>query len=372
MAGITIDVLDTARTPYTDTDIPILGIGGPPTQSYKGTLLEHYKYIQRKADQDPNNIYGANDNLINGKIIASVADNNLTIAIKCLNGDNPSTTNPVFVIFRHSTLADGSYVVRKLTSAYSFTVNAGNHLGQSANNVRIELFVVGVNDTDFQIGLVNRYTTNFTRFYVPTEWALQSTTGGNGGNNLGVIYTPTSATNKPITVLGMLEWTSGLPTAGQWSAGPTWIQNLTLTSILARYHERDNALTSFQETLALSSFEWIFDDGGVVLSAGIKGFIEVPFNFYLNRWTLLADVSGSMVADIWKDTYANYPPVIGDSICGTGTKPNISSSNKSQGTSFTNWTTRLFAGGDVLGFAITSCSTITKATLSLWGNKVAA
>jgi hypothetical protein len=67
--------------------------------------------------------------------------------------------------------------------------------------------------------------------------------------------------------------------------------------------------------------------------------------------------------DIWKDTYANYPPVVGDSITASA-KPTLSSATKSRDTTLTGWTTSI-AAGDVLGFKVDSATTVLKVTLSL-------
>lgn len=55
--------------------------------------------------------------LINGKIVPSVASNNLTVAIKGLDGNDPSATNPVYCRIGDT--------VRSITSALSVTANAG-------------------------------------------------------------------------------------------------------------------------------------------------------------------------------------------------------------------------------------------------------
>ena len=40
----------------------------------------------------------------------------------------------------------------------------------------------------------------------------------------------------------------------------------------------------------------------------------MDFACTINNVTLLADVAGAIVLDIWKDAYANFPPVVGDKI----------------------------------------------------------
>ena len=113
----------------------------------------------------------------------------------------------------------------------------------------------------------------------------------------------------------------------------------------------------------ISAIEVIIDGGGSAITTGVKADIEVPFNCTILQATALADQTGSIQVDIWKDTYANFPPDDADSI--TGTSPvSISSSNKSQDSTLSGWTTTISAG-DILRFNVDSCSTITRCTISL-------
>lgn len=129
-----------------------------------------------------------------------------------------------------------------------------------------------------------------------------------------------------------------LLTSGGASADPAWASNLaTLT--------------------------FVIDGGGSAITTGVKGDLEVPFACTINRATLLADQSGSIVVDIWKDTYANYPPTIADTITASAL-PTISSTTKAQDSTLTGWTTSISAG-DTLRFNVNSITTCTRVTLSL-------
>lgn len=105
------------------------------------------------------------------------------------------------------------------------------------------------------------------------------------------------------------------------------------------------------------------DGGGLALTTGVKGYKSIPWSGTITGVRMLADQSGSCVVDIWKDTYANYPPVVGDSITAAA-KPTISATTKSEDTTLTGWTTSVTAG-DVLGFNVDSATTITRVTLEL-------
>lgn len=117
------------------------------------------------------------------------------------------------------------------------------------------------------------------------------------------------------------------------------------------------------ENLNIATIQVQFSEGGTVLSTGVKIYVEVPFNCVIQRATLLADVSGSLVVDVWKDSYANYPPTVADTITASA-KPTLSSAIKSQDSTLTGWTKTITAG-EILGFKIDSATTVTFATLSL-------
>jgi len=108
---------------------------------------------------------------------------------------------------------------------------------------------------------------------------------------------------------------------------------------------------------------FIIDGGGSVLTTGIKGDLEIPFACTINQVTTLLDQSGSIVVDIWKDTYANYPPTVADTITASA-KPTVSTATKAQDSTLTGWNVTISAG-DILRFNIDSVSTATRCLISL-------
>jgi hypothetical protein len=66
---------------------------------------------------------------------------------------------------------------------------------------------------------------------------------------------------------------------------------------------------------------------------------------------------------VWKDTYANFPPTVADTITGSE-KPTLSSVQKNQDTNLTTWTTSINVG-DILAFNVDSVATLLRVTLSL-------
>jgi len=83
--------------------------------------------------------------LINGKIVASVTSNNVTVAIKGTDGNDPSASNPVYVRIGDT--------IRTITAALSVTKNAGTNWFNSGSagkaTIELDYFVYfGYNATD--------------------------------------------------------------------------------------------------------------------------------------------------------------------------------------------------------------------------------
>lgn len=106
------------------------------------------------------------------------------------------------------------------------------------------------------------------------------------------------------------------------------------------------------------------DGGGSAITTGVKGYLPAcPFAGTITAATLIADQTGSIVIDVWKDTYANAPPDNSDSITASA-PPTLSSAQKSQDSTLTGWTTSV-SSGDVFGFNVDSATTVTRVTLVL-------
>jgi hypothetical protein len=91
------------------------------------------------------------------------------------------------------------------------------------------------------------------------------------------------------------------------------------------------------------SFNFVIDGGNSVITTGLKGFIEWGFAAQIMGWTIMADVVGSIVVDVWKDSYANFAPTVADSITGSE-KPTLSSAQKNQDLSLTSFSTTVLKG----------------------------
>ncbi|MBA7592053.1 hypothetical protein ES708_34226 [subsurface metagenome] len=72
--------------------------------------------------------------------------------------------------------------------------------------------------------------------------------------------------------------------------------------------------------------------------------------------------------DIWKDTYANFPPTNADSITSAA-PPTISGAQKSEDSTLTNWVTAIAADA-ILAFNVDSVTDIQRVTISLKVTKI--
>lgn len=108
---------------------------------------------------------------------------------------------------------------------------------------------------------------------------------------------------------------------------------------------------------------FVIDNAGSPIMPGESIDIEVPFNCTITRATVLANDVGDLEIDIWKTTYASFPPTVTDSIVGAS-PPEIVSDEKYLDTTLAGWTTAISAG-DILRINVVSAAVISSATLIL-------
>lgn len=137
----------------------------------------------------------------------------------------------------------------------------------------------------------------------------------------------------------------------------------TLASHSSKAHSELTGIGANDHHSNVLSLTFIIDGGGSAITTGEKGHLEIPFACTITQVTMLADQSGSIVVDIWKDTHANFPPTVADTITASA-KPTLSSAQKSQDATLSGWTTAITAG-DILAFNVDSCATIERVTISL-------
>jgi hypothetical protein len=216
MERITGTISGSTLTSYTR------GVDGTTEQAHAGGVV--VEYIPNAADMNDqiDGILVGHDQqgfhkfnapegfLLNGKIVPSVASNNLTVALKGLDGNDPSATNPIYCRIGDT--------VRSITSALSIVANAGtNYLNLGSAETATygtDLFVyLGINATDdAPILLVSR---------VPYFSVYSQFASGNTAAN-GNLYStaPIGATSNVVNI-GRFSATLSAGAGYTWSV-PTF------------------------------------------------------------------------------------------------------------------------------------------------------
>jgi len=119
-----------------------------------------------------------------------------------------------------------------------------------------------------------------------------------------------------------------------------------------------------------SGFLITFNGQGAPIVAGstTQDLGIVPFDMIITGWEIFSDVAGSITVDIWKSSYASYPPVVGGSITGSE-KPTLSATDKNRNLAVSTWATSLTAG-DALIANVDSTSTVTKVVIMVFATRV--
>lgn len=112
---------------------------------------------------------------------------------------------------------------------------------------------------------------------------------------------------------------------------------------------------------AIRTINFVIDGGVNTISTGSKGYLTLDFDGKITGWTIVSDVSDTVIIDVKKSSYSTYPNTT--SIAGTQ-KPALVAAQKNKNTNLTAWSTSLLAG-DILEFYIETSGSSRKIMLSL-------
>lgn len=133
---------------------------------------------------------------------------------------------------------------------------------------------------------------------------------------------------------------------------PLFAQNIFAKTFLRQTN------TTMLDVDNLNTGTIVFDigDGVDTIVVGTKGYVVLPYACIIKGFRITevsgTPIAGSIVIDVWKDTTANYPPTVADTIAGTE-KPTLTSAKTNSDTSLTTWTTSC-AKGDCIGYYVDS------------------
>lgn len=155
----------------------------------------------------------ASPSIKNLSFTTSVGSSALTIALKTQSGSDASSTNPVYLGFRNSTITNGGFNQRSVTGALSLTVSSGSTLG-TASGVASYLYLYALDNAGtVELAICNGLV---------DEGSLQTTTaegGAGAADSANVLYSTTARSNVPVRLIGRILITEA--TAGTWSSNAT-------------------------------------------------------------------------------------------------------------------------------------------------------
>ncbi len=102
-------------------------------------------------------------------------------------------------------------------------------------------------------------------------------------------------------------------------------------------------------------------DGREVVTGGSKGYLPIPFDGTITGWVIVANQVGSIVVDVRRTTYGDFPTTV--SMAGTE-KPTLVAAQKARDDDLTTWTIAVLAG-DVLEFVVESAAVVKQVTVML-------
>ena len=210
---------------------------------------------------------------------------------------------------------------------------------------------------------INTNTEGALDFFVVTGSApvIFMTIDGAGSGNISIRPNDTEVFNvqptksilqQPLFMLERASAVADVATFGQF-----WVQTLTPNAAMFTDDTGiDFAISGYK------SITYTFNEGGSVLTTGIKGTLTVDFNCEVVEWVVIATgASGAIVIDVERSTFAGFPTTA--SIAGTEL-PTISATNDTgEDRALTSWSD--INAGDVIEFHIDSVTAITVCSVTL-------
>lgn len=149
-------------------------------------------------------------------LATSVSGNALTIAAKTKAGANASSTDPISVSMRSSTLTSGVYNLRQITGALSVVVSSGSTLGQVDGQPSLIYVYLIDNAGTLELAV--------SHAFFPEDSLVSTTAEGGAGaaDSASVMYSTTARSNVPTRLVGTILNTQ--TTAGTWASAGTQVQ----------------------------------------------------------------------------------------------------------------------------------------------------
>lgn len=177
-------------------------------------------------------------------------------------------------------------------------------------------------------------------------------------------YSYLTATSASIVLTSDSRLTGGSTAYSYVTANSANIV-MTSDSRLANGNTAYSAVTANSASWSVGSsgsINFTIDGGGSAITTGSKGFVQVPSNFVIQEWNIVADLlTTSFIVDVRKCSYANFPTTT--SIVG-GNSLTLSNQQKNRNTSV-SWTN--ISAGEFVEFYVTTASNASMINISLKG-----
>lgn len=148
-------------------------------------------------------------------------------------------------------------------------------------------------------------------------------------------------------------------------AGGNSIQALTGDITASASSPSQSVAATLKTNLRIGSCGVVFTAVSGVITNGTTGYAQVPYSGTITGWTIVSSVLGSCTVTAFKDTYANYPPIISTDNIFT-VQPALASQIKNQNLSPTFVSSQAtVTAGDWIGFTISGVTTVSWVNLTL-------
>jgi len=134
---------------------------------------------------------------------------------------------------------------------------------------------------------------------------------------------------------------------------------------IADLQDADILLSGNITGLKTSTIVCCFNGFGSEIADNLQWQLTMPYTCTAVSWTVLADQAGAIQIDVWKDSYANFPPTDADSMCSGKEIKIVATNQKGQDLDISDWTTTTINAGDTIIFNVDSCTDIESVTINL-------
>lgn len=250
--------------------------------------------------------------VMNLNLVASVAANALTIAVKTKNGTDPSATDPIIFKFRNSTLATGDYTTVALTAAMSLVVSSGSTLG-TASALPHRLYIGIANDAGtLRLFIHNPFVSATLSLSGIIEDLLYSSTaegGAGAADSAQVLYSGSAFTSKAVRLVGYLESTQA--TAGTWATAASTVQLMgpgihRTGDLIQRKRSAVSAVSTGTTAIPFDDSIPQNTEGYIVLTQAITPSSSINIlQIHSKAWLAQSNAANSIVLALIQDSTAN-------------------------------------------------------------------